>query len=356
MSRVLINKNLKRFLHVAFWAYMFLAPMQFMRGTGMSMLQYWMSCIGQLLMMILFYLNYLWLTPRYFASGKHRYFLLINTVIIIGFVIFQHYWTDYSRLAFLQNMPLWRTPDTIDEVFFYIRDILNLIIFATAGASIALASRWFWADDARKLAETARVKAETAQVKAELSNLRSQINPHFLLNTLNNIYALTAFDQQRAQDAVMQLSKMLRHMLYDNQQEEVKLSEEITFLENYVNLMKIRLPQNVDVQFTTNLIDPDKRVAPLLFISLVENAFKHGISPTKPSFVHISMQQPQKDLLLVTIKNSNYPKTESDRSGHGVGLQQVQRRLDLAYSERYEWTKGLSDDGKTYLSTLKINL
>jgi len=253
-------------------------------------------------------------------------------------------------------MPLWRTPDTIDEVFFYIRDILNLIIFATAGASIALASRWFWADDARKLAETARVKAETAQVKAELSNLRSQINPHFLLNTLNNIYALTAFDQQRAQDAVMQLSKMLRHMLYDNQQEEVKLSEEITFLENYVNLMKIRLPQNVDVQFTTNLIDPDKRVAPLLFISLVENAFKHGISPTKPSFVHISMQQPQKDLLLVTIKNSNYPKTESDRSGHGVGLQQVQRRLDLAYSERYEWTKGLSDDGKTYLSTLKINL
>ena len=154
----------------------------------------------------------------------------------------------------------------------------------------------------------------------------------------------------------MQLSKMLRHMLYDNQQDNVKLSEEVTFLANYVNLMKIRLPQSVDVQFNTRLCNPDRRVAPLLFISLVENAFKHGVSPTEPCIVHINMEQPEDGLLIVTIENSNFPKTESDRSGHGVGLQQVQRRLDLAYSEHYEWTKGVSADGKTYLSTLKIEL
>ena len=356
MSRFLINKRLKQFLHVAFWAYMFLSPMQFMRGTGMSMLQYLMNCMGQLLLMAMFYVNYLWLTPRYFVSGKHRYFLMINTLLVLSFVAFLHYWGDFTRVIFQRSALMIRQPDTLDEIIYYIRDFVNLTIFATAGASLALASRWFWADDARKLAETARVKAEAAQVKAELSNLRSQINPHFLLNTLNNIYALTAFDQQRAQDAVMQLSKMLRHMLYDNQQDSVKLSEEVTFLENYVNLMKIRLPKMVDVQFKTSLSNPDKRVAPLLFISLVENAFKHGISPTNPSFVHISMQQPEDDLLLVTIENSNYPKTESDRSGHGVGLQQVQRRLDLAYSQRYEWTSGASKDGKKYSSTIKIRL
>ena len=352
----MINKRLKQFLHIAFWAYMFLSPMQFMRGTGMSMLQYWMNCMGQLLMMVMFYANYLWLTPRYFVSGKHRYFLIINTVLVVGFVVFLHYWTDFSQLFFQPAITMRRTPDAIDEVIFYIRDFVNLAVFATAGATIALASRWFWADDARKKAESARVKAETAQVKAELSNLRSQINPHFLLNTLNNIYALTAIDQQRAQDAIMQLSKMLRHMLYDNQQDTVKLSEEVTFLENYVNLMKIRLPQTVDVQFTTNLCNPEKRVAPLLFISLVENAFKHGISPIKPSFVHITMQQPEETQLIVSIENSNFPKTENDRSGHGVGLQQVQRRLDLTYSEHYEWTKGVSDDGEKYLSTIKIEL
>ena len=352
----MINKRLKQFLHIAFWAYMFLSPMQFMRGTGMPMTQYWLNCMGQLLMMVMFYLNYLWLTPRYFVEGKHRYFLMINTLLVFFFVVFLHYWSDLTHSLFVRSASITRHPDAIDELFYYVRDFVNLVIFATAGTTIALASRWFWADNARKLAENARVKAETAQVKAELSNLRSQINPHFLLNTLNNIYALTAFDQQRAQDAVMQLSKMLRHMLYDNQQDSVKLSEEKMFLENYINLMKIRLPQSVDVQFKVDLRDPDKRVSPLLFISLVENAFKHGISPTKESFVHITMTQPEEDTLLVTIENSNYPKTESDRSGHGVGLQQVQRRLDLAYSQRYEWTKGVSKDRQTYYSNIKIKL
>lgn len=352
----MINKRLKQFLHIAFWAYMFLSPMQFMRGTGLPMTQYWMNCMAQLLMMVMFYLNYLRLAPHYFVSGKHRYFLMLNTVIIGCFVIFLHYWSDLTHSIFVRSASMARHPDVLDELFYYVRDFVNLAVFATAGTCIALASRWFWAEDARKLAETARVKAEAAQAKAELSNLRSQINPHFLLNTLNNIYALTAFDQQRAQDAVMQLSKMLRHMLYDNQRDSVKLSDEVLFLENYVNLMKIRLPQSVDVWLRTNLCNPNKDVAPLMFISLVENAFKHGISPTDTSFVHISMEQPEDDLLIVSIENSNYPKTESDRSGHGVGLQQVQRRLDLAYSERYEWTKGVSDDGKTYLSTIKIKL
>ena len=281
---------------------------------------------------------------------------MINALLITFFVVFLHYWGDFTRMIFQPRVTYSRLPDALDEIIYYVRDFVNLSVFATAGTCIALASRWFWADDARKLAETARVKAEAAQAKAELSNLRSQINPHFLLNTLNNIYALTAFDQQRAQDAVMQLSKMLRHMLYDNQRDSVKLSDEVLFLENYVNLMKIRLPQSVDVWLRTNLCNPNKGVAPLMFISLVENAFKHGISPTDTSFVHISMEQPEDDLLIVSIENSNYPKTESDRSGHGVGLQQVQRRLDLAYSERYEWTKGVSDDGKTYLSTIKIKL
>ena len=352
----MINKRLKHFLHIAFWAYMFLSPMQFMRGTGLPMTQYWMNCMAQLLMMVMFYLNYLRLAPRYFVSGKHRYFLMLNTVIIGCFVIFLHYWSDLTHSLFVRSASMVRHPDVLDELFYYVRDFVNLAVFATAGTCIALASRWFWAEDARKLAETARVKAEAAQAKAELSNLRSQINPHFLLNTLNNIYALTAFNQQRAQDAVMQLSKMLRHMLYDNQRDSVKLSDEVLFLENYVNLMKIRLPQSVDVWLRTNLCNPNKDVAPLMFISLVENAFKHGISPTNTSFVHISMEQPEDDLLIVSIENSNHPKTESDRSGHGVGLQQVQRRLDLAYSERYEWTKGVSDDGKTYLSTIKIKL
>ena len=144
-------------------------------------------------------------------------------------------------------------------------------------------------------------------------------------------------------------------MLYDNQEQLVSLADEVQFIENYINLMKIRLPQTVDVKFEKDLENPNTKVAPLLFISLVENAFKHGISSTEPSFIHMSMTQ-KGNSLCVIIENSNYPKSEKDRSGHGIGLQQVQRRLDLAYYERYEWAKGVSDDGTVYSSTIKITL
>lgn len=314
----------------------------------MSMIQYLMNCMSPLLMMVVFYANYKWLTPKYFVSGKHRYFTVINFVMIVSFSIFLHYWMDYTRDLFQPVVMRYRVPDTLDDFLFFVRDCINFCIFATAATCIKLAQQWLWADKALKA-------AESAKVAAELGNLRSQINPHFLLNTLNNIYALTAIDTDRAQNAIQQLSKLLRHMLYDNQEAEVPLKDEITFLDNYINLMKIRLPKTVDVQFLRDVQNPDIRVAPLMFISLVENAFKHGISPTEPSFVHITLTQKGNDLS-VTIENSNYPKSEDDRSGHGIGLQQVQRRLDLSYYNRYEWTQNVSDDGTIYSSNIKIKL
>ena len=125
------------------------------------------------------------------------------------------------------------------------------------------------------------------------------------------------------------------------------------FLENYISLMRIRLPQHVEVRFTQDIANPDKKVAPLILISLVENAFKHGVSPTEQSFIHIDVVQ-QASSLTVKIENSNHPKTERDRSGHGIGLQQVQKRLDLSYPGHYQWEKGVS--GATYYSHIAISL
>ena len=344
----MLDKRLKIFLHIVFWAFMFLSPMQYMRGTGMPTLQYLMNCMPSVLLMVVFYANYKWLTYRYFVEGKHRYYTIINFIMIVSFAVFLHYWMDFTRELFQPIGRGSRTPDALDDFMSFVRDCANFCIFATAATCIALAQQWYWADKALR-------NAEAARVAAELGNLRSQINPHFLLNTLNNIYALTAIDHTRAQSAIQQLSNMLRHMLYDNQEQLVSLADEVQFIENYINLMKIRLPQTVDVKFEKDLENPNTKVAPLLFISLVENAFKHGISSTEPSFIHMSMTQ-KGNSLCVIIENSNFPKSEKDRSGHGIGLQQVQRRLDLAYYERYEWTKGVSDDGTVYSSTIKITL
>ena len=344
----MINKRVKIFLHIAFWAFMFLSPMQYMRGTGTSMLQYTMNCMSPLLLMVVFYANYKWLTPRYFVAGKHRYFILINLAMIIIFATVLHYWMDFTNSVFPPNSAFTRVPDALDAFLFVVRDVINFIIFAAAATCIKLAQQWMWAEEAIK-------NADNAKAQAELSNLRNQINPHFLLNTLNNIYALTAFDTPKAQEAIQELSKMMRHILYDYQQPTVPLKDETEFIQNYVNLMRIRLPESVEVDYQQFIENAQQGIAPMLFISLVENAFKHGVSPTEPSFIHITIEADEQHIIC-DISNSNHPKTANDHSGHGIGLQQVQRRLDLAYYNQYTWEHGVSEDGKVYHSKITIQL
>lgn len=334
--------------HIALWAFLFLSPLTYWRGTGFNGLHYLMTCMQPLFLMIVFYLNYLVLAPKFFVEGKHRYDLLINVVLLTVLGITLHYWMLYTNEMFNTHY-MRRTYDLLGTVSYIVRDSLNLAVFAAGATALALARQWVTTD--QKLKET-----EAARAQAELKNLRNQINPHFLLNTLNNIYALTAISAERAQEAIMELSKLLRHMLYEYQEPTVPLKEEVEFIRNYVSLMKLRMPAGVDVAFEVNCKECDLRISPMLIISLVENAFKHGISPTEPSFVRIQVfiDKPKREVTF-DIRNSNFPKTQQDRSGHGIGLQQVERRLQLIYPGKHTWEKGLTDDGKTYFSRITIN-
>ncbi len=341
-----MNRKLGGICHIALWAFLFLSPLTYWRGTGFNGLHYLMTCMQPLFLMIVFYLNYLVLAPKFFVHGKHRYDLLINVVMLITLGVILHYWMDFTNSIFIRN---YHEIDVLGTITYIVRDSVNLGVFAAGATALAVARRWVTAD--QKLKET-----EAARAQAELTNLRNQINPHFLLNTLNNIYALTAINAERAQEAIMELSKMLRHMLYDYQQPTVPLRDEVDFIRNYVSLMKLRLPQSVDVQFSVNCKSCDLYISPMLFISLVENAFKHGISPTEPSFVHIQIDIDKVNRIVTfDIRNSNFPKTAQDRSGHGIGLRQVERRLELLYAGKYQWEKGLTDDDKTYFSRIVVD-
>ena len=187
-----MNKHLAGACHMALWAFMFLSPLTYWRGTGITFEQYLMYCADPLFLMIVFYLNYLYLAPKFFVAGKHRYDLLINLVLVTTLGIILHYWMDYTNTVY--PVP-GRHMDAIDDFTRMLRNSLNLAIFAAGSTALALARRYVTA--AQKLQES-----EAARAQSEYLNLRSQINPHFLLNTLNNIYALTAIDQERAQDAI----------------------------------------------------------------------------------------------------------------------------------------------------------
>lgn len=334
---------------MAVWLMLFLSPLMFSHEQTISLVRVAAFSIFPLCMMTVFYTNYLWLVPRYYIAHEERFYWIFNMIMILVLAVLMQLWMHLLHPLFPDDGRPHPEPSFLKQLLFVARNIFNLSVVLFIATSMEISSRWHQMEDER-------IEMEAARKEAELANLRSQINPHFLLNTLNNIYALTAFDTEKAQKAIMELSKMLRHMLYDNQQSMVNLKEEIQFIGNYVNLMKLRLPQNVEVRFHSNYPEPcNIQVAPLIFISLVENAFKHGVSPTEKSFIDINISA-EKVLLTCEIKNSNYPKTQQDRSGHGIGLQQVERRLNLSYPQRHTWKKGITDNGKQYYSKIEIQL
>ena len=188
-----------------------------------------------------------------------------------------------------------------------------------------------------------RSEKKQKEVEAELAWLKNQINPHFLFNTLNNISSLTQIDADEAQDAVMQLSDLLRYAMYETNKPKVPLDGEVEFLRNYIELMKLRCNEMTTVSTEIEVADRNMEVAPLLFISLVENAFKHGMNSNAPATIDISLKQEDGTLVFVS-DNTNNPKPTKDRSGSGIGLENTRRRLDLLYQGRYQWEQTITPE------------
>ena len=337
---------------IVLWLPLFLVPIIYSPFGLFSWQESLYQYIVPLSMMIVAYVNYFVFAPK-LLKGDEREFWIYNVILILFLSIAQHEWLYYTGteryiISFSYQLLLQSEEENINpHLFFITRNIFNLSICAGAATSVLMAQRWSKAEEEKR-------EAETAMTKAELINLRQQVNPHFLLNTMNNIYALTAFDTEKAQKAIIDLSKMLRHILYDYQQPYVSLKEEVEFLNNYIELMMIRLPDNVDIKRECNLPEPcNIQVAPMIFISLLENAFKHGISPSHKNFIHILLDA-NDERIVFAIENSHHPKTKEERSGHGIGLKQVERRLELAYPGKYQWKKKYDSKINIYSSKIII--
>jgi sensor histidine kinase YesM len=180
-------------------------------------------------------------------------------------------------------------------------------------------------------------------VEAELAWLKNQINPHFLFNTLNNISSLAQIDGDETQEAIMQLSDLLRYAMYETNKPKVPLEGEVEFMRNYIELMKLRCNEMTKVKFETSIENREVLVAPLIFISLVENAFKHGANSNALATIDISLVQ-QDGTLVFTCDNTNNPKPTKDRSGSGIGLENTRRRFNLLYAGRYQWEQTITSE------------
>lgn len=184
---------------------------------------------------------------------------------------------------------------------------------------------------------------------AEMDYLRYQINPHFFMNTLNNIHALIDIDTEYAKNAVIELSKMMRYVLYESGSETISLKKDIQFIENYIELMRIRYDSSIDICLDYPATIPNKvAIPPLLLIVFVENAFKHGVSYNHASFIHIRIGY-RDDAVTAVISNSRHEKSRPGTTG--IGLENVKKRLALIYQDNYTLS---IDDSDPAVYTVKL--
>ena len=201
--------------------------------------------------------------------------------------------------------------------------------------------------------EEAFLLSKSENIENELKFLKSQINPHFLFNSLNNIYALSAIDPQKTQDSILYLSDMLRYVLYECERPLVAIEKEVTYIEDFIKLFELKSSKRYPIKTQFSIENPQLQIVPMLLIPFVENAFKHSnIHNTLESFIEIKIEATA-DMILFEIENSlNKAPISKDKVG-GIGIKNVQKRLSLLYPEKHELL--ITQDQESYKVVLKIN-
>jgi two-component system LytT family sensor kinase len=305
-------------------------------------LPYFFACVtGRVaLLIIIAYLNLHYFLPKYLI--KKRYLAYFTAVIlsVIGYVFVQSVFDFYLYGYVVGPMYNSHLSETLSYNFFSALWYLGLML------ALKLSLDWYGQQLAIK-----QIMVE--KLNAEVNFLRAQVNPHFLFNILNNLYALTLKQSALAPDVVLKLSAMMEYMLYDSNDEKVLLEKELTYLHNYIELERLRFEDAAEINVTTDTVAAGQKIAPLLLLPLVENAFKHGLSKqTENGWLKVVINV-DGATLTATVDNSK-PSSAPYKSKGGIGIVNLKKRLKLLYPDTYKLE--LEDNKDTFKATLIINL
>ena len=271
---------------------------------------------------LIFLVNNHILAPQLILRHRYKWYLL-SLLLVVSAVFGTIELLDFK---YWQSDDVFRDKASLTELQWYWNMLFSILM---AGANTMIKLYY------RALATDQRIAIlEKENIETQMQYLKYQINPHFLMNTLNNIYAMIEFDKDMAKHSVMELSHMLRHVLYDSGESHTTLDKEVDFLRSYIELMRTRYADDVDIRLTSPDVNECRKVSipPLLIIVLVENAFKHGISYTKHSYIFIDIDVVDSELICV-VENSRHQSIETEHSG--IGLSNITKRLDLLFGSRY---------------------
>lgn len=362
-----IIKYTEPIMLIGLWLAVLGAPILFMQSNGN--LQWDRVLIAWELVLpffILFLINHFILVPLLLFKGSSVSFL-ISAIILIGVFSTGIHLYDKNRKhdqqrtlnqfepprerPVINHLPPDRPPgpDRPKGNPFALPPIVNTIILCILvigfDTGLRMVVRW-------SILEREKNILEKENIRNQLAFLRNQVSPHFLMNTLNNIHILIDIDSNEAKDAVIQLSRLMRHLLYESADEKVPLKKELDFISSYFDLMRLRFSEEVIITMDIPEIIPEKSIPPLLFTSFVENAFKHGISYEGKSFINIVFEF-RNDVLTFEITNS-ITDNKSNHESSGIGMENSIKRLKLLYSENYKLD--ISDNGKEHKLKLSLPL
>lgn len=290
--------------------------------------------------LLIFIIHNSLIAPRLLLR-KHRYvwYLIVNLLTItavFSLVAIYEKYVPYDSEPYILNGKA-----SFTDLAIYWNILLG---FFMTGLNMGIKLLYRSLRDEQQMEELKR-----QNLQAEMDYLRYQINPHFFMNTLNNIHALIDIDTEYAKSAVIELSKMMRYVLYESGSETISLKKDIQFIENYIELMRIRYDSSIDICLDYPATIPNKvAIPPLLLIVFVENAFKHGVSYNHASFIHIRIGY-RDDAVTAVISNSRHEKSRPGTTG--IGLENVKKRLALIYQDNYTLS---IDDSDPAVYTVKL--
>lgn len=290
--------------------------------------------------LLIFIIHNSLIAPRLLLR-KHRYvwYLVVNLLTItavFSLVAIYEKYAPYDTEPYILNGKA-----SFTDLAIYWNILLG---FFMTGLNMGIKLLYRSLRDGQQMEELKR-----QNLQAEMDYLRYQINPHFFMNTLNNIHALIDIDTEYAKSAVIELSKMMRYVLYESGSETISLKKDIQFIENYIELMRIRYDSSIDICLDYPATIPNKvAIPPLLLIVFVENAFKHGVSYNHASFIHIRIGY-RDDAVTAVISNSRHEKSRPGTTG--IGLENVKKRLALIYQDNYTLS---IDDSDPAVYTVKL--
>jgi len=342
------GNKIKISLHLLAWLILLGLPLYLIRRWDVGKDFIWFFYMGNIISGIIFYSNYLVLVPKYFFNKKKsRYY--ISVLIFLSFIYLVSYSSSELIFKYIpgkehteiqKNAPSEGEKPGPPKPGEYIGRPplrqMHLINYIFTSSFLIFFSLGLRVMERHSAIEKLQKDLEKEKLNSELAFLKNQISPHFFFNTLNNIYSLIGINAEDSQKAVLKLSKLMRYLLYESEQGDSKLSTEIDFMNNYIDLMKLRMNEKValTVSFPEDYFD--RSIPPLLFIPFIENAFKHGISYREKSFIEISLLIREESISFRCANSLIKSSDESVNKHSGIGLENVRKRLSLLFPEKHE--------------------